>query len=120
MNFNEWDYVNPEVVEQIERECPEMTDEYKRIMMQQYETFCKKQLNYGKGNIMLGGSVNNPNDVKAAIMGLAIRMNDKANRLIQLTVKGNPDVVKESILDTFQDISVYGIIAQIVNNKKWV
>lgn len=119
MVMKQFEYKNPSVVKQIEAECPEMTNEYKRIMFEQYETFCKKQLNYGKGNIMLGGNINNPSDIKAAIMGLAIRLNDKANRLIQLTIKGNPDVVGESILDTFQDMSVYGIIAQIVNNKKW-
>lgn len=118
MNID-YKFKNPEVVEQIEAECPELAAEYKRIMMEQYETFCKKQLNYGKGNILLGGSIDNETDVKAAIMGLAIRINDKANRLITLTVKGNIDVVGESIIDTFQDMSVYGIIAQIVNNRKW-
>jgi histone acetyltransferase (RNA polymerase elongator complex component) len=98
---------------------PETTAEFWKICHEQYETFCKKQMNYGKGNIMLGGDADNDVDVRAALMGLAIRINDKANRLINLTVKNRPDVVGESIVDTFQDMSVYGIIAQIVINKKW-
>ena len=112
-------YKNPEVVKQIETEYPEMTAEFWRIVHKQYETFCLKQLNYGKGNIMLGGDSKNPEDIKYALSGLAIRINDKANRLINLTVKNVPDVVGESTIDTFQDLSVYGIIAQLVINKKW-
>ena len=46
-------------------------------------------------------------------------MNDKINRLKQLVVLGNKDQVGEAIEDTFQDLSVYGIIAQIVKNGKW-
>jgi len=34
-------------------------------------------------------------------------------------VLGHRDEVDETIQDTFQDLSVYGIIAQIVKNKKW-
>ena len=36
-----------------------------------------------------------------------------------MVVLGQPDEVGESIQDTFQDLSVYGIIAQIVQNGKW-
>jgi hypothetical protein len=117
--MNEYTYKNPEVVAQIENQYPEMTAEFWKICYEQYETFCRKQLNYGKGNIMLGGDSKNPEDIKYALAGLAIRSNDKANRLINLTIKNVPDVVGESIIDTFQDLSVYGIIAQIVINKKW-
>jgi hypothetical protein len=115
----DYEYKNPEVVDQIEKMYPDMTNEFWRICHEQYETFCHKQLNYGKGNIMLGGDSKNPDDIKHALAGLSIRMNDKANRLINLTVKNVPDVVGESIIDTVQDISVYGIISQIVINKKW-
>ena len=34
-------------------------------------------------------------------------------------ILGHKDNVGESELDTFQDLSVYGIIAQIVSAKKW-
>ena len=46
-------------------------------------------------------------------------MNDKIQRLKQLVVLGEPDTVGESITDTFQDLSVYGIISQLVQLKKF-
>ena len=46
-------------------------------------------------------------------------MNDKIQRLKQLVVLGQPDEVGESTQDTYADLSVYGIIAQLVQNGKW-
>jgi hypothetical protein len=109
---------SPEVKE-FEQKFPEMAAEFKKIMYEEYEMFCKKQLNYGKGNIMLGGDVNDPEDRKLAMSGIVIRMNDKVNRLITLMLKGNKDYVNESILDTFQDLCNYSIIAQMVSREKW-
>ena len=31
------------IVEQMEKEWPEMTDEFKRLQREQYELFCRKQ-----------------------------------------------------------------------------
>jgi len=112
-------YDEPEVVKQVEEMYPEMTDEFKAIMFTQYELFCKKQLNYGPSNISVGTSLETNDDIKLSLTGLWFRMNDKINRLKQLVVFGQPDKVGESINDTYQDLSVYGIIAQIVSNKKW-
>ena len=39
------------VVEQMEKEWPEMTKEFKKIQTEQYELFCRKQHDYGPGNI---------------------------------------------------------------------
>ena len=105
--------------EYCERVYPEMMDEDKRIMWEQYETFCKKQRNYGPGNISVGTQLQTPDDIKLSLTGLWFRMNDKINRLKQLVVLGHPDEVGESVQDTFQDLSVYGIIAQMVQNGKW-
>ena len=41
------------VIKEIEEKYPEMTKEFKRIMREQYETFCRKQSNYGPDNIAL-------------------------------------------------------------------
>ena len=112
-------YDEPEVVKQVEEMYPEMTDEFKAIMFTQYELFCKKQLNYGPSNISVGTSLETDDDVKLSLTGLWFRMNDKINRLKQLVVLGQPDKVGESSNDTYMDLSVYGIIAQIVSNKKW-
>jgi len=110
---------NPDVVQQIEREYPEMTAEFRKIMMEQYETFCLKQSNYGPGNIAVGTSLSTPDDIKLSLTGLWFRMNDKIQRLKQLIVLGKQDNVGEAQEDTFQDLSVYGIICQLVSRGKW-
>jgi len=76
-------------------------------------------MNYGPSNISGGTSLRTEEDVKFSLMGLFFRMNDKVQRLKQLVVLGNDDTVGESISDTYQDLSVYGIIAQIVKRQKW-
>lgn len=114
MNYN-----NPDLVSRIENEYPEMTAEFKNIMFKQYELFCMKQSNYGPGNISVGTSLQTKDDIKLSLMGLWFRINDKIQRLKQLVVLNKEDNVGESIDDTFQDLSVYGIIAQIVSNGKW-
>jgi hypothetical protein len=96
-----------------------MMAEYKRIMYEQYETFCKKQRNYGPGNISVGTTLQTNDDIKLSLTGLWFRINDKIQRLKQMIILGQPDEVGESVQDTFADLSVYGIIAQIVQNGKW-
>lgn len=107
------------IIAECEQLYPETTKEFKDIMKQQYMLFCKKQLNYGPGNISLGTECRNEDDIRLSLTGLWFRMNDKINRLKQLVLLNKPDLVSESITDTYQDLSVYGIIAQLVQNKKW-
>lgn len=102
-----------------ERVYPEMMDEFKKIQAEMYETFCKKQRNYGPGNISVGTSLQTKQDIKLSLTGLWFRINDKIQRLKQLVVLGQPDEVGESVQDTYQDLSVYGIIAQLVQRGKW-
>ena len=108
-----------EAVKWCEDNYTEMTTEYKKIMMEQYITFCKKHRNYGTGNINVGTNLETDGDVKLALTGLWFRMNDKIQRLKNLVVLGEPDTVGEAIDDTFQDLSIYGIIAQLVKEKKF-
>ena len=108
-----------EAIEWCEKSYPELCTEYKKIMMEQYIMFCKKHRNYGTGNINVGTNLETNNDVKLALTGLWFRLNDKIQRLKQLVVLGEPDTVGESVQDTFQDMSIYGIIAQIVQQKKF-
>ena len=115
----DYKYNNPEVVAQIEKEYPEMTKEYLKICMEQYETFCKKQSNYGPSNISVGTALQTEDDIKLSLTGLWFRINDKIQRLKQLIVLGKQDNVGEAVDDTFQDLSVYGIIAQLVKRGKW-
>jgi hypothetical protein len=113
------DFKDPKIVEEAEKQYPETTAEFKRIMTEQYELFCRKQSNYGPGNISVGTECRSDDDVKLSLVGLWFRLNDKINRLKQMVVIGAKDNVGESLTDTYQDLSVYGIIAQIVQNKKW-
>tara|TARA_R100000541_G_scaffold753_1_gene4319 strand:+ start:21492 stop:21896 length:405 start_codon:yes stop_codon:yes gene_type:complete len=102
-----------------EKHYPQTCNEFKKILDDQYEMFCKKQKNYGPGNISVGTNLETSDDIKLSLTGLWFRMNDKIQRLKQLIVLGHKDEVGESEQDTFQDLSIYGIIAQIVAAKKW-
>lgn len=108
-----------DAVTYIERKFPEMAQEFKRIQKEQYITFCKKQRNYGPGNISVGSRLETEEEVKVSLTGIWFRVNDKIQRLKQLVVMGEPDEVGESAQDSFDDMSIYGIIAQIVSNGKW-
>ena len=119
MNDLKFSKEDNEAVGWCEKTYPELTAEYKKIMMEQYVLFCKKHRNYGTGNINVGTNLDTNYDVKLALTGLWFRLNDKIQRLKQLVVLGEPDTVGESVQDTFQDMSIYGIIAQIVSKKKF-
>lgn len=106
-------------VKQCEELYPETTAEFKKILNEQYILFCKKQLNYGPDNISVGTRCEKPEEIKLSQTGLWFRMNDKIQRLKQLVLLGQDDTVGESIQDSYQDLSVYGIIAQIVSRGKW-
>lgn len=116
MNYT---YKNPETISRMETESPGIANEFWRICHEQYEMFCAKQLNYGKSNVLLGGDINNDADRKVALAGIAIRLADKSNRLLNLAVKHTHDAVGESIADTLQDMSNYAIIGQIIQNQQW-
>ena len=103
-----------------ERVYPEMMVEFKKIQAEDYEVFCRKQKDYGPGNIALGTTLATTEDTLMSLTGLIIRMNDKIQRLLNLLVKNNnakPE--NESATDAFMDTSVYGIIARIVKVGKW-
>ena len=113
--------VNPNETakEYCERTYPETCNEFKTILDEIYETFCKKQRNYGPGNISVGTALQTDEDIKLALVGLWFRKNDKIQRLKQLVVLGQPDEVGENIQDTYEDLSCYGKIAQLVQRGKW-
>ena len=107
-------------IDEIEVRYPKTSKEFKKIQREQYELFAGKMLDYGKGNISVGSNLDTKEEVHVAMTGLWFRINDKINRLKQLVLlRKDPNVKTESIKDTFQDLSIYGIIAQIVGNGKW-
>ena len=108
------------IVEQMEREWPEMTEEFKKIQREQYELFLHKQHDYGPGNISVGTQLQTPEEVKLSLTGLWFRMNDKIQRLKTLLMGGREAAVNgEPMEDAFLDVSNYGIMATIVKNDKW-
>ena len=108
-----------EAVLECEKIYPGTTKEFKKILGEQYELFCKKQLNYGPENISVGTQLSNPDEIRVSLTGIWFRVNDKVQRLKQLVLLSKKDMVGESIDDSFVDMSVYGIIAQIVSRGKW-
>ena len=119
VDFKETTSTGNTAVDYCEENYPATCNEFKKIMNEQYLMFCKKQKNYGPDNISVGSKLETNDDVKLSLTGLWFRMNDKIQRLKQLIILGHKDEVGESELDTFQDLSIYGIIAQIVSAKKW-
>ena len=107
-----------DAVKYIEEEYPETAKSFKAIQKEQYELFCKKQMDYGPKNISVGTDLRTDEDVKLSLTGLWFRINDKIERLKQLVVFDKA-AQNEPMIDAFSDLSVYGIIAQIVHRKKW-
>ena len=108
-----------DAIEFIEEHYPETSKEFKRIQQEQYEVFCKKQMDYGPNNIAMGTGLGSAINTKLATTALVIRINDKIQRLLNLVVSNDRDAQNEPVEDAFGDLSVYGIIAQIVRNGKW-
>ncbi|MBF93359.1 MAG: hypothetical protein CMB78_06255 [Euryarchaeota archaeon] len=103
----------------IEEHYPETAKEFQQIQFEQWHTFCKKQMDYGPSNISMGTSLVSEDEKRLSLVGLIVRINDKIQRLMNLIVKHNREAQNEPTIDAFKDLSVYGIIAQIVQNGKW-
>ena len=109
-----------DVIEQMEKEWPEMTAEFKKIQREQYELFCRKQYDYGPQNIAVGTILKTKEDIKLSLLGVWFRMNDKIERLKTLLMRDNNHAVeKEGVVDSFSDVSNYGVMAQVVARGKW-
>ena len=107
------------IVDQMEVEWPEMTKEFKRLQREQYELFCRKQHDYGPGNISVGTTLQTDEEIHLSLTGLWFRMNDKIQRLKTLLLSGRETAVGEPLEDAYLDVSNYGIMSTIVKNGKW-
>ena len=108
------------IVEQMEEEWPEMTEEFKKIQRQQYVLFLHKQHDYGPGNISVGTQLQTEDEVHLSLTGLWFRMNDKIQRLKNLLMNKRESAVEgEPMEDAYLDVSNYGIMATIVSRGKW-
>ena len=108
-----------EAIDYIEKTYPETAKEFQRLQFEQWQLFCKKQMDYGPSNIAMGTSLDTNEEKRLSLIGLIVRINDKVQRLINLVVKNNREAQNEPTIDAFKDLACYGIIAQIVQNGKW-
>jgi hypothetical protein len=109
-----------QTIKDFEATYPELGGEFKKIQQEQYEMFAQKMLDYGIGNISLGSTLEEPEDVTLSLTGIWLRINDKINRLKNLLKRNGKNYVQgEGMVDSFIDIANYGIIAMIVMRGKW-
>ena len=105
-------------IEQLEKEYPTIAAGYKKIIKEQYELFAKKHLDYGMSNVAAGTQLANDEEKQFAITGLFFRLNDKVSRWKNLIINKR-NAQNETLTDTYQDITNYGIIAQLVERDMW-
>ena len=97
---------------------PETSKTFQDIQFNQWQLFCKKQKDYGPGNISVGTNLETDEEVKLALMALWFKMNDKIQRLKQLVIH-NQEPENESLMDSFMDLANYALIAQLVKKQVW-
>jgi len=124
ITFNSQPNIDPtgtqKAVADFEKTYPTLAEAWKVTQQEQYELFAKKMMDYGLSNISLGTSLEESEDIKLSITGIWLRCNDKINRLKNMLQRNGKNYVKgEAMIDSFIDISNYGIIAQLVMKSKW-
>ena len=112
----------------IEEQYPECTDELMKNFDRAYELWCRKQSDYGDGNIRLGLNLSSKSEalrnhnLLLAQLGLVIRMNDKIQRLINLYkgfVFASNETLNEPIEDNCIDIMNYANMLNVLRKGKW-
>ena len=93
---------HPNFPEQIARAFFKDNDEFKKILDQMYETYQKKNSDYGS-------SFTNLMD-EFGMVSLIIRLTDKLNRLKSITKKNEILVKDESMEDTLLDLANYAVL----------
>ena len=108
----------PSAREILKEEYPTIYEGYKTIIDEQFELFAKKHLDYGMHNVSAGTNLNTKDEVEFAMTGLWYRLSDKINRWKNMIISGRK-AQNETLIDTFQDVTNYGIIAQLVKRGLW-
>ena len=107
-------------VQDFERLYPELAEEFQAVQKEQYELFAAKMMDYGLSNISLGSDLSTKEDRDLSLTGIWLRCNDKINRLKNMLKRNGKNYVQgEAMIDSFIDISNYGIIAMMVLRGKW-
>ena len=108
-----------DVVAYIKENYPETEQMFQEELNKIYMTFCKKQYDYGPNNIAMGTLLKNDKEINTSLLGIIVRMNDKINRLLNLSTKHDFKAQNEPIEDAFLDIAIYCLMALIVKSGKW-
>ena len=109
-----------DIVSYMEDKYPEMTSEFKKIQQEQYELFLHKQHDYGPQNIAVGQMLVDEEEKRLSLMGIWFRINDKVERIKTILMRGdNGSLEGEGLVDSYSDISNYGVMAQVVARGKW-
>jgi hypothetical protein len=108
----------PSATEILKEEYPTIYNGYKQIIEEQFELFAKKHLDYGMHNVSAGTNLDTIDEIEFAMTGLYYRMSDKINRWKNMIISGRK-AQNETLIDTFQDITNYGIISQLVKRGMW-
>lgn len=108
----------PTAVEILKKEYPIIYEGYQQIVEEQFELFAKKHLDYGMHNVSAGTNLETDDEVEFAMTGLWYRLSDKINRWKNMIISGRK-AQNETLIDTFQDVTNYGIIAQLVSRGMW-
>ena len=108
----------PSAREILKNEYPIIYNGYKDIIDEQFELFAKKHLDYGMHNVSAGTNLETNDEVEFAMTGLWYRLSDKINRWKNMIISGRK-AQNETLIDTFQDVTNYGIIAQLVSRGMW-
>ena len=108
----------PSAIEILKDEYPTIYNAYKEIIDEQFELFAKKHLDYGMHNVSAGTNLDTNDEIEFAMTGLWYRLSDKINRWKNMIISGRK-AQNETLIDTFQDVTNYGIIAQLVKRGLW-
>jgi hypothetical protein len=70
--------------------------------------------------VAVGSLLKTKEDIKLSLLGLWFRIQDKTERIKTLLMRDDGNSVQdEPVVDSYNDISVYGIMAQVVSRGKW-
>jgi hypothetical protein len=108
----------PSAREILKSEYPTIYHGYQSIVDEQFELFAKKHLDYGMHNVSAGTNLDTQDETEFAMTGLWYRLSDKINRWKNMIISGRK-AQNETLIDTFQDVTNYGIIAQLVSRGMW-
>ncbi len=98
---------------------PNLAKAFGIAQQRQLNLFAQKMLDYGIDNIKAGTNLETEEDLRFALTGIWFRMMDKMNRWKNLGFDSSKKPNNESLVDTFEDLANYALIAKLVASGDW-